>query len=264
MWNDDNDFNTNEGGGFDNTTNMFQSPASQQAKSSNKPRAIAPVTIKQVLDSQGEGLTIKEIDVQMVRIVGIVKGIDVSSIKVSYTVEDATGSIVGISYLENDSEENSYPVPVVENTYCVLTGIIRTQSEVKHIMVFNIYPVTNFNEILEHYLAVIHMSLKAEQIPANIPEKSDLKQDMVASYGDTNGRNESSTLGSIDVKYRKVYEAIMRATSDSGINIDEIRTIMTVKMPVNQIRAALDYLVNEGHIFTTIDDNHFKSTESAC
>lgn len=28
------------------------------------------------------------------------------------------------------------------------------------------------------------------------------------------------------------------------------------------LRSALEYLVGEGHIFTTIDENHFKSTES--
>lgn len=30
---------------------------------------------------------------------------------------------------------------------------------------------------------------------------------------------------------------------------------------VGQVRNALDFLVNEGHAYTAVDDNHFKSTD---
>ena len=30
---------------------------------------------------------------------------------------------------------------------------------------------------------------------------------------------------------------------------------------IGQVRNALDFLVNEGHAYTAVDDNHFKSTD---
>jgi hypothetical protein len=45
-----------------------------------------------------------------------------------------------------------------------MVGSIRSQGGEKHIMIFNIYPVTDLNAITEHLLSVIYIGLKAEQM----------------------------------------------------------------------------------------------------
>lgn len=45
-----------------------------------------------------------------------------------------------------------------------MIGSVRSQNDTKHIMIFNVFPVTDFNEIMEHYLAIIHMPLKANTL----------------------------------------------------------------------------------------------------
>uniref|UniRef100_A0A0V0GBC5 Putative single-stranded dna-binding replication protein a rpa medium 30 kd subunit n=1 Tax=Triatoma dimidiata TaxID=72491 RepID=A0A0V0GBC5_TRIDM len=239
---------------------MFSSPAPGAAgKSGSKSRALAPVAIKQILDCPEDILKISEIEVQVVKIVGIIKMVDIKSIKVSYIIEDPTGSIEGISYLESDTDT---PESIIENTYCVMIGSVRSQSGSKHIMIFNIYPVTDFNEIIEHYLAVVYLPLKASTMDNTEFEQKPIKQEMLSSYGSANEKSSDMNYFDMDPKFRRVYEIISKSQSESGISMDEIFSSTTGKMPRDQIRSALEYLVGEGHIFTTIDENHFKSTES--
>ncbi|BES89002.1 Replication protein [Nesidiocoris tenuis] len=258
MWgNDDGGFG---GGGFDNTSNMFNSPKGDGSSkpAGNKPRTIAPVAISQIQNCPEDGLKIKDIDVQVVRVVAIVKAIEVSTIKVSYTLEDASGSILAVSYVESEEEST---VPVIENTYAVVIGSVRTQTDNKHIMIFSIYPVTDINEVFEHYLAVIHVGMKAEHMGMKM-ETSAMKQEMISSYGNGMQSSAMSQMEGIEPKYRKIYEIITKTTQESGMNIDEIYASLTVKVPIEQIRAGLEWLAGEGYIFTTIDEQHYKSTDS--
>ncbi|KAK9510380.1 hypothetical protein O3M35_005179 [Rhynocoris fuscipes] len=239
---------------------MFSSPAPGSSGKGSKLRALAPVSIKQILDCSEDGLKIKDIDVQVVKVVGIIKSVEKSTIKVTYVIEDATGEIQGISYLESDTEA---PEPVTEDTYCIMIGSVRSQSGTKHIMIFNIFPVTDFNEIIDHYLSVIHHPLKAETMDnSNLNEPMLIKQEMMSSYGTADTKTTNMNYYDMDPKYRKVYEIVLRSESESGISVDEIISCIGGKMPRDQIRNALEHLVGEGHIFTTIDESHYKSTES--
>jgi len=256
MWNND---DHNEGGGFDTTSNMFASPAQgeTQQTTSSKPKTLAPVSIKQILDSSEDGLKLKDIEVQMVKVVGIVKSIDVTTIRVTFTIEDDSGEITGIMYVEGDTDAT---VPVIENTYCVVLGSIRSTDENKHLMIFNIYPITDINEVYEHILAVSHAMLKADNMENGI-ESKEMKHDMMSSYGETLKQDMHSF--QMDPRHRRVYDVITRSKNENGMNIKEIMDAMPPKTSIDLVRASLDYLIGEGHLFTTIDEHHFKSTESS-
>uniref|UniRef100_R4G3R1 Putative replication protein a 32 kDa subunit n=1 Tax=Rhodnius prolixus TaxID=13249 RepID=R4G3R1_RHOPR len=239
---------------------MFSSPApAAGGKGISKSRALAPVAIRQILECQEDILKINNIEVQVVKVLGIIKTVDIKSIKISYTIQDPTGTIEGISYLETDTDT---PETVIENTYCVMIGSVRSQNDTKHIMIFNVLPVTDFNEIMEHYLAIIHMPLKANTLDSTEFEQKPIKQEMLSSYGTANEKLSDVNYFDMDPKFKRVYEVISKSQSESGISMDELFSSLTGKIQRDQIRSALEYLVGEGHIFTTIDENHFKSTES--
>lgn len=256
MWNDD-DGGFNNEGGFDNTS-MFSSPA-QQSEKSSKPKCLANVTVKQVIECPEEGLKIRDTEVQVVKIVGIVKQVDVSSVKIRYVIADHTGTITGFVYLDNDSDSTS---SVVENTYCVVTGSVRSQAGNKHIMIFSINPIQDFNYIIKHLLTVVYMPLKLDSLATATEEKA-IKSEMVSSYGGSADYRSNDIGSDIDPKYRRVFEVISKSMSENGMNMNEIQSAMPAKVPIDQIRNALEYLVGEGHIFTTIDENHYKSIHSS-
>ena len=45
-----------------------------------------------------------------------------------------------------------------------------------------------------------------------------------------------------------------------GLNVETLRNDLGNKFSRDQIKGAVEFLVNEGHLYSTIDDNHFKST----
>lgn len=255
------------GGGFD--TNLQGSAGGGQSdkKTVRRPQSIVPLTVRQVLESPESGLKIAGIDVQLVTLVGIVKSVGVSSIKITYTLEDDTGAITGTFWLDGDQDSSNIPaaIPVVENTYCCMSGSIRNQGGKKHIMVFNIYTITDLNEVTAHMLAVINISLKAEQMTDQVAAEPTMKNEMSMSYG-TNNFESSMSMNNcgLTVPQQRVYRAVkaMQGRNEGGANAHDVLTAMTVKMPLKEVEKILDFLVQEGHIYSTIDDYHFMVTDS--
>ena len=44
------------------------------------------------------------------------------------------------------------------------------------------------------------------------------------------------------------------------MSIDQLAQDLGSMYSVDQIRGAVEVLINDGHVYSTIDDNHFKST----
>jgi len=58
-----------------------------------------------------------------------------------------------------------------------------------------------------------------------------------------------------------VFNFLKTAPGESGYQRDFIVESLKGKMPPNDIRAAVEFLSSEGHIFSTCDDDHFKITD---
>jgi replication factor A2 len=47
---------------------------------------------------------------------------------------------------------------------------------------------------------------------------------------------------------------------ESGVRVDDVVTQLNGRFTEAQVRESVEHLVNEGHLYSTIDDDHFKST----
>jgi replication factor A2 len=47
---------------------------------------------------------------------------------------------------------------------------------------------------------------------------------------------------------------------ESGVHVDDVVTQLNGRFTEAQVRESVEHLVNEGHLYSTIDDDHFKST----
>lgn len=164
MWADDDDYGKG-GGGFD--VSGYGSPstqaASSDAKSSKKASSLFPVAVKQILESTDEAMQIAGYPVSMMTIVGIVKSIEITSTKVVYIVQDWSGTITCMLWLEKGGGDDQNP-PVIENTYCRMTGTKRIHDGKAVMFVYNVAAVENLMELSYHYLQVIQIPLKAEEL----------------------------------------------------------------------------------------------------
>jgi len=251
------------GGGFDvSGFGNGDTPQSEKKASFRRTEHLVPVTVRQVIESPDSGLKIGQSDVEayMLKLVGIVKKIDKSSIKITYTLEDNTGSIDGQLWLNTDSDENEHR-EVVENTYCKVIGSVRNKaadSGGKTIMIHNISPLTDLNEATQHVLEVIHIHYKSSE---DLGQESSTSHQEVAT-GTAAGVSSYAAGFSLNPVQQRVLKAVVDAgQSETGAHVSEIVSALTIKMPLKEVEKILDYLLNEGHIYSTSDDNHFKAID---
>ncbi|XP_034235870.1 replication protein A 32 kDa subunit [Thrips palmi] len=265
-------FNDTDGGGFFNGDNTFGGGSPQVSKKGDQKRAqnIMPVTARQVLSCPEDGLKIGNLDVYLVALVGIVRAVETTSVKITYTLEDNTGCIDGVHWIDGQDDNGQAAQPqVVENTYCRLSGTIRSQGDKRYIMAFNIQQIESFNEITTHFLEVALFSKKAAlmanqggvmDVDANMGNENGTGNNLSNSLMAPSVNHSTAVLGLPDLQ-DKVLKAIQQCVKVNGVHIDELVAQLKGSGSKMQITAAVESLCSEGHIYTTIDDFHFRTTD---
>lgn len=262
MWTDDNDYTTS-GGGFDVNASQYDSPsaaAGSDAKQSRKPNSLFPVAIKQITDNTEDTMTISGYPVSMMTVVGIVRSVELTSTKIVYTVQDWSGTITGMLWLEGESGDDQKATTVIENTYCRMTGTKRMQDSKPCLFIYSIVPIENMNELTYHFLQVIHIPLKA----AEMADES-LNQSAIPT-SNSDGALSNFTVSadglSLTPHQRQVYGVLQTCRNDTGMNKKDVLEGLQRRMSIVEIEKALEFLTSEGHVYCTIDDEHFKITDA--
>ncbi|CAD7682397.1 unnamed protein product [Nyctereutes procyonoides] len=154
-------------------------------------------------------------------------------------IEVSQASILGII---RNADRGMLLLPV--GVYIKAIGVLKCFKEVKGLEVFNIRVLEDMNESTTHILEMVnaHMILdKAHQVasgpswpvvPSNIDE--------VQNYGE--------------------YHNFHFIHKEEGNSVHELQTQLH-SMSDRAIKQALDYLTNEGYIYPTVDEEHFKSAD---
>uniref|UniRef100_U5EWK3 Putative replication protein a2 n=1 Tax=Corethrella appendiculata TaxID=1370023 RepID=U5EWK3_9DIPT len=240
--------NDSFGGGFNTTTT---------GQSENKTEGVLPMLIKQILDTSEDGVQLFGFKYSMITVVAIVRGIDHSATKIKYTLEDHTGVIDSNYWLE---EGDSLNTPTVSaNAYVRVIGSFRITGGIKSIMIFKIERVRSPNEVTTHLLEVMNARYKAEEYSKRIGGEtaatttSDKPQSVSTSGFMETPANSFGLTG----KDLLVFNAI-KATSNTDIGIN--RKDLLKKFPQiteNELQKITEFMTTEGHIYTTIDSDHF-------
>jgi len=262
-------WNSSQGGGF--MSNVNNSPSTQggnQEGRAKKPQNVVPVYISEVLNAPEEGFTVEGFDVGMIQVVGRVTNIEKATTKNTYQMEDHTGSVDVIQWMEEGSNEPELPT----GSYIKVLGSMRTQGEKRHIMAFRIMDVPSQEERDCHILQVVYSHLKLKQLNEKMTggggssmDHSGLSNSMMGSVigtsfgGGTSTTSSSASFG--NKNYDTVYALIRSSNDPNGINVGSIFNAVQGKMSKGEMDAAVEFLSNEGHIYSTVDDEHFKTTD---
>lgn len=253
----------NDQGGFFNSPSQFASPSEKQDKPAQRVQNIVPVTVRQILESREDGLKIGNVDVHVFTLVALIRRVEVSSTKVTYLLDDGTGGITGVFWLEStDTEEQQVIPPVVENTYCRVYASLRTNQGKKHIFVFRIMNLDNLNDLTRHILEVMYSSLKIQRMrTSEITMNSHANSNSIlsSSFVATSASNQPT---GFSPQQSLVYSTISKCGRDIGAHRDEVIKALEGKMSAREVMNVVDFLSNEGHIYTTIDDDHFRCTDN--
>lgn len=246
------------GGGFDNKQ---ASPGSKnRGGNQGKCETLMPVTVAMILksthDTASDTFRYQDNEIHLVTFIGKVRDCTEASTSITYKVDDGTGPAIDARKFITEGEEDTNAPQ--GNGYVKVIGHVRSYNDVRNIIAFSVQPVTDHNAITCHMLDVVAAQLvlkKGGAVPGNNAGtfNAGVVGSAVVAAGDSN-------LSGLTLQQQQVYQALKGSTADIGMSFTELAG--SLQMSMAQIKQAVEFLSNEGHIYSTVDDDHFKLTDS--
>ena len=140
-----------------------------------------------------------------------------------------------------------------EGAHVRVVGAVRSQKGEKHVMVFRIGPVEAQEEVNAHRLEVRHAKLKIRQLVNKEMEE------IGAAAPSTANASDGASFG--HPKRNMVYKMLQGCVREEGLHRNDVFEGLQGKMNQKEVDEALTYLSDEGHIYSTMDEDHFKTTD---
>uniref|UniRef100_A0A8C4N958 Replication protein A2 n=1 Tax=Eptatretus burgeri TaxID=7764 RepID=A0A8C4N958_EPTBU len=223
------------GGGFQQSPGGFAPPSSTQAERKGRTRVqqIIACTVSQLLAAKQteDVFRLGDIELNQVTLVGIVRQSEKAPTNILYKVDDMTAEPLDVrQWVDVDNK--------------------------KSLVAFKIRPLEDMNEITTHMLEVVH-DHKSISKSASLADTSSTVR---SSTGPAVGRTMGDSFNGLQQYQSQVLSVIRTARGHSGMSLAEVKSRLG---GVNQtlIQQAIEFLSNEGHIYSTIDEHHYRSTE---
>jgi len=126
-------------------------------------------------------------------------------------------------------------------------GLIRNQNNQQHVLIVRMFPLEDLNELTCHFMEVIYFILKAKK-----PVEESTLSNLPTTFDNTMSGMSSEQVAVLE---------IVRSANDSECGIEK-RDILTraPKHIIPRINEILEFLLCEGHIYTTSSEDFFKAT----
>jgi len=271
MWND-NEFNS-----------TFASPGGTGAKETkkNQIRYVIPVTIETInrcnqVEGENSVFEYNGFRFYHICLIGIIRHVVKKTNDITYIVDDMTASETKLEVKlqsdesdEMDSEEQTtiQQSQFIENQYIKVYGLLKSLQGNKYVQAFRILPIKELNEITYHMLECMNVNIHYQT-----KNGGNVSNDVYATPSGSNpSKNNSNNTNAVNVggKNNSVYTGIdlqisnlvkQNSNSIDGISVKEICEYFKT-IPENKMREILERLSTDGNLYTTTDDDHYKSTD---
>merc|ERR1712130_359634 len=262
------------GGGFVTNENFNSSNnAPQKVQVPYEKRKLSQITIKQIITAPPpqpeENLKVDGQEISQVVLIAKIESIDIQSSHTTLRINDYSGSIDAKQW-HNDDQQPSEAVKLSEGRWVRVNGRMNSFQGRCSINVFNIIPITNFNEITHHFLEVIYSHLlntKDGQGNNNQNNGNNNNQQWNNQQNGQQHNNNQHQMQHNNMNNNKfvglkgdIMTIIARGHNETGCNVSAVFQQLNNE-DVNEIRSAIDDLCTDGHIYSTIDDEHFKCSD---
>jgi replication factor A2 len=299
-WNNDDysgsQFQGGGGGGFNpqspGLNNNMTSPATGKQRR-NIDACLLTCTIKQILMSPeprpDENLCIDGKELTNVCIIGQIIQIDVQSTHTTYRLDDGSGIIEVKIWSGGENDQSSKQTKYEDlqlSSYIRVIGRVQSFKSKRSLTGFTLTPIQDCDEITLHFLECIyaHLTNTGSTQKLNFGDNNNNnnnnndndimmndvsnKQTMKTNsnrnmMNDNMPNNDNIPEGQWSEVEKKIFRFINRSdikNTDEGASIEQIMQAITDE-DVTDIREAVERLSTEGQLYTTIDDEHFKSTQ---
>ncbi|XP_034561170.1 replication protein A 32 kDa subunit-like [Notolabrus celidotus] len=223
---------------------------------------ILPCTVSQLLSASEVGsdssFVICDSELNQVSVVGIIRGCAPFVTNIQYSVDDMTGPPLQVKQWVN-LKDCAPMTRVPPGSYVKVIGSLRSFRGQRMLLAMDIRSIKDLNEITSHMLEVVeaHMKLcgKAYDVNMNLTASS--------SSGRVSGNNEEHEgllPNGFSIVQNQVFNVVRKfSVQFEGISLNDLKSQLE-DISMRNIRRALTFLIDEGHVFTTVDEQHYKST----
>mmetsp|Transcript_16261 Transcript_16261/g.41115 ORF Transcript_16261/g.41115 Transcript_16261/m.41115 type:complete len:269 (-) Transcript_16261:121-927(-) len=261
------------GGGF--VQSQGGADGSPAGKANKNEKGIHPVTIKQMqaanAEQEGDNLRVDGKDATQVTFIGQIVNRNEMATNINFTIDDGTGSIDVKQWTETDETDYMLGLKqsLQEGTYVRVVGQLRAFNGEHNVTGFSIRPVTDMNEITYHLLDACHTHLYNTRGPPqegvnkpvqqrqafNIPAPSGMAGGPSAPFAAPS--NPITSGGSVNDRVLAAFTDLA-ATSDQGTNVEVVAQRLNLNL--HEVKKAVDALAMDGHLYSTIDEDHYATT----
>lgn len=214
-----------------------------------------------------------------VTLIGFIEGYNEASTKIEFRINDGEGPSVKVLKWKTsqgnndvDMQHGSEPSFQDGSLVRVFGNPRRTANNPDpYIIAYQIFPVTNLNEWTMHNIEIIASSMvlnkRKNNVLAGLPPHSGFTNSSSqrpipgsAPSLPPAGQPEEALHSAMKKSYDVVLKAIQACPDAAGISRDILFKHLR-SLNQAEITTALDFLMTEGHIYTTTDDYHYKSTD---
>ncbi|XP_043993966.1 replication protein A 32 kDa subunit-like isoform X1 [Gambusia affinis] len=232
---------------------------SHKATSSKKAHLeIFPCTVSQLLTApqlSNDCFTICDYELRQVSIVGIIRGFAPFVTNVQYAVDDMTGPPLNVKLWVN-MEDSALMTVASPGMYVKVIGSLRSYNGQRSLLAMNVRRVKDLNEISSHMLEVVqaHMQVFRKVFDVNMNLTVVPKPDW------SSGTRPQGVLpnGLSTVQGQVLHQIQVFSVHNDGISFHDLTRNLD-NISIRDIRSSLAFLASEGHIFSTIDEHHFKA-----
>lgn len=239
----------------------------------NYNETIMPLTIKQIQDAEmepgGDKLIVNNASIEQITIVARIVQADFETTMIALTFDDCTGTIQGSHMLPVDDGTGGHEFAVQkrqqlkQGVWTRIIAIIESTSGTRRLSVFKIRAVEDPNEIVYHRLEVVKVFLTLTR--AAVPKVgyvAPLSNIPAGGAGVFNAGGPLASANPMDQSplHKKVFEYIKgrhqaNPNDDQGVSIGDV--CRDVGGTIETVREILEGFATDGHVYTTIDENHF-------
>lgn len=217
-------------------------------------QAVVPCCVSQLLTSTlvDNMFKIRGIQVSQVSVVGIIRQAERAPKCILYKIDDMTSKpIEARQRLGRDkAKQGVTPLPV--GVYAKVFGVLAGSAGEKSLEVLKIRVLEDMNEFTVHILETVNSHLMLDKVHQESTEE--IVPVAPSEMDDAPGAHEERRFNFL---LKEVLRLIQECPLQEGISVPELQTELCT-VSVQAIKQAIDHLTVEGHIYPTVDREHFK------
>lgn len=233
---------------------------------------LVPCTVNQIRTAtkDDDRFLIGSVELGQIELFGVIMDSREASTNVTYMINDFTGEDIQVRHWIDEADDETAGVresQVFRNHMLVrICGNVREIGGSRNVVAFRIFPVHDYNEFSCHILEVIHAQMLHQMLKKG-SGGSVVGMDTSAtnagddSVGTSNVHAPVKGLSGIQNQVLAFIRAKSANGEETGPSIEQILPGLASSLNGQQVREAIDYLSNEGHVYSTVDDHHFRATD---